>query len=107
MSGKYILDGHTAVPCDDLMAWGRWFETAKRHVAQTEISALRISTVFLGVDHGWGDEGAPILFETMIFGAPDDAFDGEYQTRCSTWEEAEEMHAVAVREAHAFLAKAP
>ena len=35
------------------------------------------------------------IFETMIFGA---AFSGddEYQTRCSTWDEAEAIHRAAI-----------
>jgi len=40
-----------------------------------------------------GAAGPPLLFETMIFNGPDD---GEYQERCSTWEEAEAMHERAV-----------
>ena len=91
MSDRYILDGHTPVPCDDLMKWGAWFERANRSVDTTSVGPMRVSTVFLGLDHSFGS-GAPILFETMIFGMGDD----EYQTRCSTWEEAEKMHRAAV-----------
>ena len=53
----------------DLLTWGQWFEThrAERIVQQDDVSpAIRVSTVFLGVDHGWGD-GPPLIFETMIF----------------------------------------
>ena len=32
--------------------------------------------------------GPPILFETMIFGGPED----QYTDRCSTWDEAVKMH---------------
>jgi hypothetical protein len=86
---KYILgiDGRTPVLCNDLLFWARWFEKADRHVAQDEREGVRISTVFLGLDHNWSD-GPPLLFETMIFGG---VYDGEYG-RCSTWEEAEAMH---------------
>jgi hypothetical protein len=48
---------------------------------------VEVSTVFLGLDHAWG-KGPPMLFETMIFGGEHD----QYQERCSTWEQAEEMH---------------
>lgn len=99
MSDKYILDGHKPVPAD-LMGWARWFETADRHVAQNNIGALRVSTVFLGLDHSFG-EGPPLLFETMIFGLEGD----KYQTRCSTWEEAEEMHAKALAIARAAVSE--
>lgn len=94
----YILDGHTVVPCNDINVWGRCFGGDGRIVAKTEIGPLYISTVFLGLDHnfsylidGAGDH-EPLVFETMIFDDGDDS----YQTRCSTWEQAEEMHRVAV-----------
>lgn len=89
---KYILEGKKPVPVSDLLVWGHWFESADRIVAKTTVGKLKVSTVFLGLDHNWG-EGPPALFETMIFGIDDD----EYQTRCSTWEEAEAQHAEAVR----------
>ena len=92
MTNKYILDGKKAVPCNDLMAWADWFETADRHVAQEAVGDIQVSTVFLGLNYRWGS-GEPLLFETMIFGGPDDG----YQTRCSTWEEAVAMHAKALR----------
>ncbi|HEY4720248.1 MAG TPA: hypothetical protein VII92_00260 [Anaerolineae bacterium] len=91
MSDKYILDGKTVVPAD-LMTWAKWFESADRHVAQDQIGDARISTVFLGIDHQWGD-GPPLIFETMIFGGEHD----QYQTRSSTWDEAEAQHAEAIK----------
>lgn len=92
MTDKYILEGKTPKPVDDLINWGKWFQTAERHVAQDRIGEVRVSTVFLGLDHAWGG-GPPLLFETMIFGGPHD----QYQERCSTWEEAEAMHATALK----------
>jgi hypothetical protein len=81
----YILDGK--IPKEvDLMTWARWFEKAERHVADTKKGNIRVSTVFLGLDHQWGN-GPPHLFETMIFGGAE-----EWQERCSTWEEAEATH---------------
>jgi hypothetical protein len=65
--GHYILDGTTPVLEPDLLTWARWFETANRHVAETWVSPeVRVSTVFLGLDHQWGD-GQPLLWETMCF----------------------------------------
>ena len=83
---KYILNGHTPVPAD-LMTWAKWYEKADRVVAKDKVCDSKISTVFLGLDHAF-ESGIPILFETMVFGG---ALDGE-QERCSTWEQAEEMH---------------
>lgn len=51
-----------------------------------------VSTVFMPIDHGFGYDGPPIVFETMIFGG---VFDG-YQDRYSTWAEAERGHARAI-----------
>lgn len=66
----YVLggpDGHTPIPEEDFLKWGEWLETAERHVAQTRIGNVWVSTVFLGLDHNFFGEGPPILFETMIF----------------------------------------
>lgn len=91
MTDKFILDGHTPVPAASLREWGRWFETGNRVVAQDKIGDVKVSTVFLGLDHQWG-EGPPLLFETMIFEGPHDG----YQERYSTWDEAEAGHKVAL-----------
>lgn len=94
MMGLYILEGHTPVPVPDddaTLVWAKRFEKMDRRVAKDQIGAVRVSTVFLGLDHAYGD-GPPQLFETMIFGGEHD----KYQERCSTWEEAEAMHAKAV-----------
>jgi hypothetical protein len=83
------------------MEWGMWMESANRQVALTEVGPLQISTVFLGLDRSLV-EGAPILFETIIFGFYRD----EYQTRCSNWERAEVMHKGAVELATQWVRKA-
>jgi hypothetical protein len=104
----YILEGRQPKLVHNFFVWARWMDTADRRVAATTIGTLRISTVFLGLNHNFLDEGPPVLFETMIFGF--DEHDG-YQTRCCTWEEAERHHALAkdiaetlVREADLNLA---
>jgi hypothetical protein len=92
MSTKYILDGKKPIPAD-LTTWANWFETYrdKRIVGRDQVGDVDISTVFLSIDHQFGD-GPPLLFETMIFGGAHD----QRQTRCSTWAEAEDMHRRAV-----------
>ena len=52
---------------------------------------MRVSTVFLGIDYGFG-AGEPVLFETMIFGGKHDGF----QNRYLTWKEAEKGHKKAM-----------
>jgi hypothetical protein len=87
MSNYYILDGHETRPAN-IVAWACWYETAERHVAETQIADSMVSTVFLGLDHSFGT-GPPLLFETMVFGG---AMDQETD-RYTTWEQAEAGHA--------------
>lgn len=83
----YRLDGKNPVPCSSLEEWASHFESSNRRVAQTVIGKVHVSTVFLGVNHRYG-EGAPLLFESMIFGGKHD----QEQERYSTWEDAEIGH---------------
>lgn len=93
MSKNYILVDKKPVEEPDFMKWAKWFETADRHVNKTELpDGVKVSTVFLGMDHGFMSN-TPILFETMIFGGEHD----EYQERYSTWEEAEAGHERAIQ----------
>ena len=97
----WILDAeHNLVPTDDVLVWGTFFEDmGKRRVAQDiieqpESDPVRVSTVFLGLDHNWLDNGPPILFESMVFGGP---LDGEMY-RYPTWDSAAEGHKLLVDE---------
>ena len=91
---QYILnDEREVVPSTDLMDWARWFETADRHVALDTVNGVRVSTVFLGIDHDFTFEGPPLLFETMTFDGPE-----EICERCSTWDEAVAQHARVVQQ---------
>ena len=87
MSGNYILEGKKAVLVGDIIEWAQQFEKTDRRVAKDKIGEVEISTVFLGLDHQYG-EGRPLLFETMVFGGEFD----EEMDRYSTWEEAEKGH---------------
>lgn len=61
-------------------------------VKQNHIQGVYISTVFLGLDHSFSEEGPPVLFETMIFGGEHDQF----QTRYTTYKDALEGHEKAM-----------
>lgn len=89
MTDQYILEGDAIVPCDDLLVWGRWMQTANRHIGLDVISGVKVSTVFLGLDHNFGLDGPPVLFETMVFGG---GFDQEQERYC-TIEQAKQGHA--------------
>lgn len=93
MSTNYKLDAaHNVVEEPDLMTWAKWFETADRKVRLDVIGDVTVSTVFLSLDHSFGD-GPPVLFETMIFGGPHD----QYQERYCTWDEAVAGHEMAFK----------
>lgn len=53
--------------------------------------SVMVSTVWLGLDHGWGNY-EPIIFETMIFGGDFD----QWQDRYATEAEAIAGHAAAL-----------
>jgi hypothetical protein len=92
-NGRYILKGKTPVPEPDLLKWAQWFEEANnRVVKQDTINGYFVSTVFLGLDHDFGFGGAPILFESMVFGGRTEIMD-----RYCTWEQAERGHKQIVR----------
>jgi hypothetical protein len=38
-------------------------------IKQDHVGDKMVSTVWLGLDHSFGDEGDPLIFETMIFEA--------------------------------------
>lgn len=93
---NYILDdNHIPVIEDDLYAWGRWMEAARRSgartVGRTDIPGGFISTVFLGIDHSFIGGGPPVLFETMVFANERGGEDLDSR-RYSTWGEALDGH---------------
>lgn len=87
------LDGRNVVPLDDQEAWFEWFTHADRAVCVTPLGGAVVSTVFLGVDHGFG--GTPLWFETAVFRKDQGAWVGE---RYATWDEAEIGHKLAVQQ---------
>ena len=73
----------------DFLGWAFWLEDADRRIGETflENGTVRVSTVFLGLNHSFSGE-TPILFETMIFGGDHSDLTARYHTR----EEAEQGH---------------
>lgn len=95
MSDLYILKDKIPIKVG-VLEWAQNFERIEnRRVAETILDLdddVRVSTVFLGIDHSWAGP-PPIVFETMIFGGKHD----QYQDRYSTWKQAEEGHERAVK----------
>lgn len=51
--------------------WVAWLRDMDyKRVAVTAVGDVRVSTVWLGLDHGFLDKGPPLIFETLIFGGP-------------------------------------
>ena len=90
---KYVLNGNgDAVVEPDRFRWAEWLEGADRKIGNDYIGEVHVSTVFLGIDHAFG-EGPPVLWETMIFGGPHN----DYQERYTSREDAIAGHAKALR----------
>lgn len=87
-------------------AWSRSMDTFDgRRVAETTIGTLWVSTVFLGLDHNFG-EGPPLLFESMAFPDRDkDGYQDEMQERYYTWDEAIAGHKAMVEAVRNLLAQ--
>lgn len=100
MSEWYDLEGNPI----DMEQWAALMETKHRsrrtaedgwstpdedptRVAIDRIGNVRVSTVWLGLNHNWGD-GPPLIFETTVFGGTWD----QWQERYSTKEQALKGH---------------
>ena len=92
---KYVLNSQNeVVEATSLNEWAVFFEDIeRRRVGDDTCDEVRVSTVFLGMDHQFGD-GPPLLFETMVFGGVSD----QVAVRCSTWEEALKAHEKVCKE---------
>jgi hypothetical protein len=98
------VDG-VPTPEPDLLRWGRWFEESgdARRVAVTYFGdgTVRVSTVFLALDHNWG-QGPPLLWETLVFGGPLNSLMARYTSKAL----AEAGHRAIVRQVDAAIAAA-
>lgn len=103
----YILVGRTPIAVD-MRTWAVALE--KRHLAandpwrvgQDQINNhCNVSTIFLGMDHRFGGDGDPVLFETLVFGGP---LAGDME-RYTTYADAERGHAEMVTRARIACAQ--
>jgi len=71
-----------------MMDWAKNLNGANNAIVKTKLpSGTEVSTVWLGLNHNWGD-GPPLIFETMVFGGRLD----QEQRRYSSEEEAKIGH---------------
>lgn len=88
----YDMDGQ---PIQDASEWSRLFESESRILGRTELpGGVQVSTVWLGMDMSFTDEGPPLIFESMVFG-PESSTDLDCR-RYATRQEAEDGHSELV-----------
>ena len=89
----YILRDRKPVKAtwEEYAEWAKAGFDATKRIAVDTVGDVRVSTVFLMIDHSW-DGGQPILFETMTFGGDWD----EYQWRYRSYDDALAGHAAIV-----------
>jgi hypothetical protein len=91
----YILDEHGEPKVErDGQVWSDWFQTDERRLLRQQEwhnedgRKIGVSTVFLGMDHSFGEMPRPLLWETMAFVDGE----GEEQIRWTSREAAIEGH---------------
>jgi len=96
---KQLENGEVA-ECS-LEEWSAAFDMIEqRRVAWDDVGNMQVSIVFLGTDHGFGMGKLPVLWETMIFGLPNEE---EYQERYTSRKDALAGHQQAVSLAQSKL----
>lgn len=91
----YILaeDGKTPIATQDMLLLAQQSMHPEKWIvakSRSQDEEVTVSTVFLSLDHNHWGQGAPVLFETLVFGGP---HDGRMSRYC-TWDEAERGHKV-------------
>lgn len=97
--GTAILKDKKVIPTEDMEEWGRNMQHWNtRRVKVSEVGPYSLSTVFLGMDHGFG--GPPLWFETCLFSSDM----SEVVERYATYQEAEEGHERALERLLNYMA---
>jgi len=95
--GTYILQDGKPMPIRDSFAWANWMEKHRftETVQHDWHCGVMISTVFLGLDHNYGPNGMPILWETILFARTRKSrqcFNQTFQCRYTSQQDADNMH---------------
>lgn len=68
-----------------MTTWASFFHNpATKIVKQEIVDGYLVSTVYIGLDHRFSDDGPPLIYETMIFtpdGSPVGAYCERYHSR--------------------------
>lgn len=88
----FKLEDKIPVKCE-YDEWEEWLQEGDFLVGITSKNGITVSTMFLGISTGVGNDGHHYVFETMVRG-------GEYHhytDRYATWEDAEAGHDCIVK----------
>lgn len=67
----YVLDeSNKPKPVADVIEWSDWMKTHPNRIAYDKVGEAEVSTIFLGINHRFTEDGTPILWETMVFNGP-------------------------------------
>jgi hypothetical protein len=64
----------------DTFEWSRLRKNGGFIVKKTKVGDVEVSTVWLGLDHGYGEGHKPVIFETLVFGGE---FGGDGDRYCT------------------------
>lgn len=100
----YVLnDDYSIREANDMNEWSKFFQVGREasHLKHNFSDGSYLSTIFLGIDHGYDfNGGPPILFESMLFTGEGEE---EYQERFATYAEAKASHDRYVQMREAML----
>ena len=76
--GLYILRDGQPVRATSIAEWGEFQLSGRPKLNEEVLPDVHVSTVWLGADHRLTPGGAPVLWETMVFGGPHDGHQDRY-----------------------------
>lgn len=77
----YKLDENNVVTrCKTIEEFAIYFESKQRYLCKNSLGDIWVSTVFLGIDHSFDVNDAPIVFESMVFNKDNDLDQERYST---------------------------
>ena len=99
--GNLLPDSHAACEMRYDRASGKISDYAR--IGEDQVGEVRVSTVWLGLNHAFGRNSPPLIFESLVFGGEHD----QDMMRYATEQEAIEGHRTAVENLRAGKAPWP
>jgi hypothetical protein len=74
----------------DALKWSILHDDRDYVVIDREVATMKplaeVSTVWLGLNHNWDPDGEPLIFESMVFGGPENGMLERYATEAEARE---------------------